>query len=205
MLFKSSVISACGPQNAVVGRGRTYSTEWLTFISDADILNQMVENELDTIFHALADPTRRGMLANLALGEKSIGELAQPFAMSFAGASKHVKVLGRRRAGCAAQGRPDASLQSRARAARRSRALAPAVGEVLVRPARSAGGAVEANKDETQMTAAVVCCQPRDRGSGRAGVRRLARSAAEPPISCSRHRRRDHPVRDRCARRAAAS
>src|SRR6476469_6428650 len=53
----------------------------------------MVENRLDTTFHALADPTRRGMLARLALGEKSIGELAEPFAMSFAGASKHVKVL----------------------------------------------------------------------------------------------------------------
>src|SRR6476469_4259582 len=53
----------------------------------------MVENRLDTTFHALADPTRRGMLASLASGEKSIGELAQPFAMSFAGASKHVKVL----------------------------------------------------------------------------------------------------------------
>jgi DNA-binding transcriptional ArsR family regulator len=44
-------------------------------------------------FHALADPTRRGMLASLALGDKSIGELAEPFAMTFAGASKHVKVL----------------------------------------------------------------------------------------------------------------
>jgi DNA-binding transcriptional ArsR family regulator len=53
----------------------------------------MVENRLDTVFHALADPTRRGMLADLALGEKSIGALAEPFAMSFAGASKHVKVL----------------------------------------------------------------------------------------------------------------
>ena len=53
----------------------------------------MVEEQLDTTFQALADPTRRGMLASLALGEKSIGELAQPFAMSFAGASKHVKVL----------------------------------------------------------------------------------------------------------------
>jgi DNA-binding transcriptional ArsR family regulator len=53
----------------------------------------MVENRLDTVFHALADPTRRGMIANLALGEKSIGELAGPFEMSFAGASKHVKVL----------------------------------------------------------------------------------------------------------------
>jgi len=53
----------------------------------------MVEERLDTTFHALADPTRRGMLATLALGEKSIGELAEPFAMSFAGASKHLKVL----------------------------------------------------------------------------------------------------------------
>jgi DNA-binding transcriptional ArsR family regulator len=53
----------------------------------------MVEERLNTIFRALADPTRRGMLANLALGDKSIGELAEPFAMTFAGASKHVKVL----------------------------------------------------------------------------------------------------------------
>src|SRR5436305_10877928 len=53
----------------------------------------MVEKRLDITFQALADPTRRGMLATLALGEKSIGELAEPFAMSFAGASKHVKVL----------------------------------------------------------------------------------------------------------------
>lgn len=57
------------------------------------MFNRMVENRLDATFHALADPTRRGMLASLALGEKSIGELAEPFAMSFAGASKHVKVL----------------------------------------------------------------------------------------------------------------
>jgi DNA-binding transcriptional ArsR family regulator len=53
----------------------------------------MVENRLDATFRALADPTRRGMLASLALGDKSIGELAEPFAMTFAGASKHVKVL----------------------------------------------------------------------------------------------------------------
>jgi DNA-binding transcriptional ArsR family regulator len=53
----------------------------------------MVDGRLDMTFHALADPTRRGMLASLALGEKSIGELAEPFAMTFAGASKHVKVL----------------------------------------------------------------------------------------------------------------
>lgn len=54
----------------------------------------MVER-LDMTFAALADPTRRGMLASLALGEKSIGELAAPYAMSFAGASKHVQALER--------------------------------------------------------------------------------------------------------------
>lgn len=48
---------------------------------------------LDRTFHALADPTRRAMLRHLAKGEHSIGELAAPFEMSFAAASKHVKVL----------------------------------------------------------------------------------------------------------------
>lgn len=57
------------------------------------MLNHMVEHRLDATFRALADPTRRGMIASLALGDKSIGELAEPFAMTFAGASKHVKVL----------------------------------------------------------------------------------------------------------------
>lgn len=63
---------------------------------DKSIFNHMVDNDspqLDIVFRALGDATRRGMLASLAFGEKSIGELAEPFAMSFAGASKHVKVL----------------------------------------------------------------------------------------------------------------
>ncbi|MBN8815801.1 MAG: winged helix-turn-helix transcriptional regulator [Sphingomonas sp.] len=54
----------------------------------------MVER-LDLTFAALADPTRRAMLASLASGERSVGELAAPFAMSFAGAAKHVGVLER--------------------------------------------------------------------------------------------------------------
>ena len=55
----------------------------------------MVEYQahLDTVFHALADPTRRAMLGYLAERELTIGELATPFSMSFAGASKHVRVL----------------------------------------------------------------------------------------------------------------
>ena len=55
----------------------------------------MVEQLLDTTFAALADPTRRGMLAALAQGECSIGDLAEPLSMSFAGAAKHVGVLER--------------------------------------------------------------------------------------------------------------
>jgi DNA-binding transcriptional ArsR family regulator len=54
----------------------------------------MVER-LDVTFGALADPTRRGMLSTLMNGEKSIGELAAPYRMSFAGAAKHVGVLER--------------------------------------------------------------------------------------------------------------
>lgn len=53
----------------------------------------MVEERLDATFQALADPTRRGMLASLAQGEKSVGELGEPYRMTFAGASKHVQVL----------------------------------------------------------------------------------------------------------------
>jgi DNA-binding transcriptional ArsR family regulator len=55
----------------------------------------MVEQQahLDAVFHALSDGTRRGMLRRLAGGERTVGELAAPFDMSFAGASKHVKVL----------------------------------------------------------------------------------------------------------------
>jgi DNA-binding transcriptional ArsR family regulator len=48
---------------------------------------------LDSVFHALADPTRRTMLRSLASGQRTIGELAAPFSMSFAAASKHVRVL----------------------------------------------------------------------------------------------------------------
>jgi DNA-binding transcriptional ArsR family regulator len=48
---------------------------------------------LDSVFHALSDPTRRAMLRSLASGERNIGELAAPFRMSLAAASKHVKVL----------------------------------------------------------------------------------------------------------------
>lgn len=50
---------------------------------------------LDGVFHALADATRRAMLRDLAAGPRTVGELAAPFAISLAGASKHIQVLER--------------------------------------------------------------------------------------------------------------
>jgi DNA-binding transcriptional ArsR family regulator len=58
---------------------------------------------LDTAFAALSDPTRRAILARLALGETSVTDLAKPFAMSLPAVSKHLKVL--ERAGLIARGR----------------------------------------------------------------------------------------------------
>ena len=52
-------------------------------------------DRLDAVFHALSDPTRRLMLRSLAGGDRTVGELAAPFRMSFAGAAKHVKTLER--------------------------------------------------------------------------------------------------------------
>jgi DNA-binding transcriptional ArsR family regulator len=51
------------------------------------------DRQLDAIFGALSDPTRRAMLRRLSEGERSVGELAEPFRMSLAAASKHIRVL----------------------------------------------------------------------------------------------------------------
>ncbi len=64
---------------------------------------KMTPARLDATFAALADPTRRAILARLAAGEASVGELAQPFAMSQPAISKHLKVL--ERAGLVTRGR----------------------------------------------------------------------------------------------------
>ena len=48
---------------------------------------------LDAVFHALGDATRRSMLRELSLGERTVGELAQPYDISLAAASKHIKAL----------------------------------------------------------------------------------------------------------------
>ena len=63
----------------------------------------MSPDRLSTTLSALADPTRRAILARLASGEASVGQLAEPFTMSLPGISKHLKVL--ERAGLIARGR----------------------------------------------------------------------------------------------------
>jgi DNA-binding transcriptional ArsR family regulator len=63
----------------------------------------MSSDRLSLIFSALADPTRRAILARLAAGSASVTELAEPFAMSLPAISKHLKVL--ERAGLIARGR----------------------------------------------------------------------------------------------------
>lgn len=62
-----------------------------------------MEDQLTATFAALADPTRRAILARLALGETSVTELAKPFEMSMPAVSKHLKVL--ERAGLIVRGR----------------------------------------------------------------------------------------------------
>src|SRR5467141_4239193 len=83
-------------------------------------------HRLDTVFAALADPTRRAILARLASGEASVTELAEPFDMSQPAISKHLKVL--ERAGLVSRGRD---------AQRRPRRLEP-------RPLAEASGWLEA-------------------------------------------------------------
>jgi DNA-binding transcriptional ArsR family regulator len=63
----------------------------------------MARDRLSVTFAALADPTRRAILARLALGETSVTELAEPFDMTLPAVSKHLKVL--QRAGLIARGR----------------------------------------------------------------------------------------------------
>jgi DNA-binding transcriptional ArsR family regulator len=63
----------------------------------------MMPDRLSSTFAALADPTRRAILARLATGETSVNELARPFAMSLPAVSKHLKVL--ERAGLIARSR----------------------------------------------------------------------------------------------------
>ncbi|TDQ41031.1 ArsR/SmtB family transcription factor [Aureibacillus halotolerans] len=75
-----------------------YLTKWLNVNKKTIIINHMVNNDqnnLNEIFSALSDPTRREMIQMVAEKERTVSELAEPFDMSLAGISKHIKVLER--------------------------------------------------------------------------------------------------------------
>ena len=113
----------------------------------------MPPDRLSATFAALADPTRRAILARLALGETSVTELAKPFEMSLPAVSKHLKVL--ERAGLIARGREAQwrpcrietnALQGRRRLAR---ALSPPLGGTP----RPAGGLPEGMQAKEKLQA----------------------------------------------------
>lgn len=73
-----------------------HSTIWLTVFQDRCTFNHMVKSNaarLDSVFHALADPTRRAILNDVSRGEKTVGEVARPYALTLAAISKHLNVL----------------------------------------------------------------------------------------------------------------
>jgi DNA-binding transcriptional ArsR family regulator len=96
-------IAQCRHWNAGNDRAQTvpqeeqnYSTKWLNKVLISPIFNHMVDlhaHALDSIFHALGDATRRAMLRDLSRQERTVSQLAEPFDMSLAAASKHIKVL----------------------------------------------------------------------------------------------------------------
>ena len=94
------------------GPRATYYTNWLI---NQLVLLEMPTDTLDSTFAALADPTRRAILARLSSGEATVTELAEPFEMTLPAVSKHLKVL--ERAGLVSRGRVAQSRPCRLRAA----------------------------------------------------------------------------------------
>lgn len=75
---------------------RPLSTLWLTAAGSDRTFNLMVKSEsagLDAVFHALSDPTRRAILRDISVEQKTVGAIARPYQMSLAAVSKHLKVL----------------------------------------------------------------------------------------------------------------
>ena len=126
---RRSIPSDRGPM-AVVGESPRcrgwgklrYSTEWLTTVepwhrlystSQLNKESSVADDQLSRVFAALADPTRRDMVARLAVGDATVGELADPYDVSVQAVSKHVKVLTDAGLVSQTQGRPAAAVPSR--------------------------------------------------------------------------------------------
>lgn len=83
--------SPSGPE--VLTKSRKYSTLLLGYITIRLFTHTMTDDQLSATFAALADPTRRAILARLTTGQKTVTELAEPFEISQPAISKHLKVL----------------------------------------------------------------------------------------------------------------
>lgn len=83
--------SPWGPE--VLTKSRKYSTLLLGYITIGLFTHTMTDDQLSATFAALADPTRRAILARLTTGQKTVTELAEPFEISQPAISKHLKVL----------------------------------------------------------------------------------------------------------------
>ena len=111
----------------------------------------MMTARLDATFAALADPTRRAILARLAEGEATVKELVAPFKLSQPAISKHLKVL--EKAGLISRGRDaqKTALPDRGQAARRGQRVAGGLPEDLggqLRPPRHPAGRAEGREDK---------------------------------------------------------
>src|SRR5467141_1807745 len=96
-LQDNHVVAPSGSKSTAGGTdtGRIFNRA-VDFPSRPSIFNHMVElqtPQMNSVFHALGDATRRHMLRDLTGGERTVSQLAQPFAISLAAASKHIKVL----------------------------------------------------------------------------------------------------------------
>jgi len=141
----------------------------------------MPPDALSATFSALADPTRRAILARLSRGESSVGDLAEPFDMSLPAVTKHLKVL--ERAGLIRRGR---------RAQWRPCRLSPA-------PLREVADWVEAYRhlwearlDRLEAFLADVQAAPSDDGAGPAGAHQAAGEAAHPAVRGAASRKEPH-------------
>jgi DNA-binding transcriptional ArsR family regulator len=102
-LFAPSRSERRAPRAAAPASVPSLDTHYTIWLNNRQVQKRMTSDRLSSIFAALADPTRRAILARLASGEASVGELSRPFHMSMPAISKHLKVL--ERAGLIAKSR----------------------------------------------------------------------------------------------------
>src|SRR3546814_15102368 len=102
----TTLFRSAKPEESLKSSAGPIFHQTVDIFAEPRIFNLMVDitrdspDALDRVFQALSDPTRRAMLGDLAVRPHTVGELAAPFEISLAGASKHIQVLEIGRAAC---------------------------------------------------------------------------------------------------------